>query len=201
MSEHHSVSELIQELQRDKSEAARQLWEHFIHRLIDAARWRLRGLPRRVYDEEDVALSAFDAFFRGATARRFERMENRDDLWQILVMLVERKAASVLRRELADKRGGGLVRGDSAFEKFACESSFAAGIASVENPNLAIIDQFTIETREMLHALGDDLLRKVAMRRFEGYTNQEISQELGISLRAVERKLHLIRQKWEDAST
>lgn len=197
MSEQHSVSELIQELQRVPSEGARQLWERYIQRLIEVAQRRLRNLPRRVYDEEDVVVSAFDAFIRGAKAGRFKRLETRDDLWQVLVMLVERKANDVLRRELADKRGGGGVRGESAFVKADTQSSFAFGIADVEDPNPAMVDQFNMETREMLRALDDEMLQKLAMRKFEGYTNQEIAQDLDISLRAVERKLKLIRSKWE----
>jgi DNA-directed RNA polymerase specialized sigma24 family protein len=37
--------------------------------------------------------------------------------------------------------------------------------------------------------------------KLEGYTNQEIAGQLGIALRAVERKLQLIRQKWESVSS
>ena len=64
-SELHSVSDLLQQLEGDQSDAARQLWDRFIHRLIGVARKRLQNLPRRAVDEEDVAISAFDAFFRG----------------------------------------------------------------------------------------------------------------------------------------
>jgi DNA-directed RNA polymerase specialized sigma24 family protein len=195
MSEHHSVSKLIHELQQDPSEGARQLWERYIQRLVEVGHQRLGNRPRRAYDEEDVAISAFDAFIRGAKAGRFKRLENRDDLWQVLVMLVERKTIDVLRRELSAKRGGGAVRGDSAFENL--DASFAFGIAAVEDPNPAVIDQFTIETRELLRLLDDEVLQKLAIRKLEGYTNQEIAQDLEISLRAVERKLKLIRSKWE----
>ena len=36
----------------------------------------------RLADEEDVALSAFDSFCRGAEQGRFPRLDDRDDLWQ-----------------------------------------------------------------------------------------------------------------------
>ncbi|MBN2296016.1 MAG: RNA polymerase subunit sigma-70, partial [Pirellulales bacterium] len=75
MSEAHSVSDLLQRLEGDRSEAAHQIWDQFIHRLIGAARKHLKNLPRRAVDEEDVALSAFDAFFRGVQERRFHRLE------------------------------------------------------------------------------------------------------------------------------
>jgi hypothetical protein len=55
MSEHHSLSDLLQQLEDDQSEAARQLWDRFIHRLIGAACRRVQNLPRRAVDEEDMA--------------------------------------------------------------------------------------------------------------------------------------------------
>jgi DNA-directed RNA polymerase specialized sigma24 family protein len=45
--------------------------------------------------------------------------------------------------------------------------------------------------------LPNDVLRKVAGLRIEGYTDQEIAEQLSISVRAVERKLHLIRNNWK----
>ena len=48
----------------------------------------------------------------------------------------------------------------------------------------------------MLGLLRDDRLREIAVWRMEGYTVAEIAEQLGISVRAVERKLQLIRAKW-----
>jgi len=56
-----------------------------------------------------VALSAFDSFCRGAEKGRFPRLEDRDDLWQLLFMITTRKAADLVQHERRQKRGGGLV--------------------------------------------------------------------------------------------
>jgi DNA-directed RNA polymerase specialized sigma24 family protein len=196
MSEPHSVSELMRQLKNDESDATRQIWDRFIDRLISEARKRLNSLPRRAADEEDVALAAFEAFFRGVKEQRFHRLDSRDDLWQVLAMLAERKAIAVLRRELADKRGGGLNRGESVFEKLLFDSTTAVGIDQVADPDPNAVEGFTQEVREMLEGLDDHLLHQIAVRKLEGFTNQEIAGQLGIALRAVERKLQLIRQKW-----
>ena len=55
-------------------------------------------------DEEDVALSAFDSFFRSAEQGRFPRLSDRDDLWQILVLVTTRKAVDLRTYEGRDKR-------------------------------------------------------------------------------------------------
>jgi hypothetical protein len=60
-----SVPTLIAHLQAGDHEAAQPLWERYYPRLVGLARERLRGTQRRIADEEDVALSAFDSFCRG----------------------------------------------------------------------------------------------------------------------------------------
>ena len=56
-----SVTTWIKGLKAGKEEAARQLWERFFGRLVDLARKKLGGAPRRISDEEDVALAALEA--------------------------------------------------------------------------------------------------------------------------------------------
>src|SRR5256714_3134997 len=94
--------------------AAQGLGRRSSGRRVGLARARRRGLPRRAADEEDVALSAFASFCRGAERGRFPRLDDRDDLWKVLVVITARKALDLVARERRLKRGGGAVRGDSA---------------------------------------------------------------------------------------
>src|SRR5262245_49065489 len=115
MSSDAPVSHWVQELRAGNQAAAQWLWEAYFQRLVVLARQRLAGTPRRVADEEDVALSAFDSFCRGAGQGRFPRLEDRNDLWQLLVVVTARKALDLRQHEHRLKRGGGNVRGESAF--------------------------------------------------------------------------------------
>jgi hypothetical protein len=81
------------------------LWEHYYP----------RGTPRRFADEEDVALSAFDSFCRGVDLGRFPWLKDRDGLWALRVLITVRKAADLVQYNRRDRRGGGQVRGDSAW--------------------------------------------------------------------------------------
>ena len=47
--------------------------------------------------------------------------------------------------------------------------------------------------------LRNDTLREIARLRIEGYSNAEIADATGVSLRSVERKLGVIRETWSDA--
>jgi hypothetical protein len=62
-----------------------------------------------VKDEEDVALSAFDSVIEGVGQGRFPRLDDRDDLWRILVAIARRKVIDELRRQDRGKNGGGWL--------------------------------------------------------------------------------------------
>src|SRR5262245_12939433 len=90
MSDDHSISQWIIHLQASDPRAAQQFWDRFIDRLLRLARRKLGRLPRRAADEEDVAVSVFAAALQGISEGRFSKLDDRHDLWQILVMLTER---------------------------------------------------------------------------------------------------------------
>src|SRR5262245_56875046 len=91
-----SVTIWLDKLRVGDSLAAQKLWQGYFHRLVGLARAKLRSLPRRSADEEDVALSAFDSFCRGVEVGRFPKLDDRDDLWQVLFMITERKAMDLI---------------------------------------------------------------------------------------------------------
>ena len=115
MTQTGSVTNWIAQLKAGKLQASQQLWERYVDRLVRLARKKLGRTPRRAADEEDVVISAFDGFLRGVAESRFPQLDDRDDFWQVLVMLTDRRAVDHRRRELAARRGGGVVRGESAF--------------------------------------------------------------------------------------
>src|SRR5262249_49366796 len=94
-----SVTDWIDRLKIGDPAAAQQLWQSYFQRLHRIARKKLQGTPRRVADEEDVALSAFDSFCRGAEQGRFPQLTDRDDLWRLLVTITARKAYQLALHE------------------------------------------------------------------------------------------------------
>src|SRR5262249_46428337 len=92
-----SVTRWIQELQGGEPGAAQKLWEGYFQRMVELARHKLQGMPRRAADEEDVALSAFDSFCRGAVAGRFPQLSDRNSLWPLLLAITAHKAVDLLR--------------------------------------------------------------------------------------------------------
>lgn len=202
MSSYRSVSDLLEKLQDSDSQIEHEIWDRYIAQLVQLAKRKLSHQPQRVIDGEDIAVSAFDAFFRGAKQGRFKQLENRDDLWQILAMLAERRAFTAMRKEHAAIRGGGQVRGESALhENIPGVGNPNAGSiesAPIDEPSDLLVENFTLEVQELLADLSDEPQRLIAVRRLEGYSIKEIAEELGISSRAVERKLEVIRKRWHN---
>lgn len=192
-----SVSQWLLKVRSGDEEAAAELWKQYFARLTSLVRARLRTRPRRVCDEEDIALSAFDSFFRAARNGRFPDLNDRHDLWQVLVMLAIRKTAEAGRRETRRKRGSGKVRGHSALigvdGRGNAETPFDAFDVQ-PSPELAacLAEDFSA----LIDRLNDDTLQRIALWKLEGYSNTEIADRLGRQPRTIERKLHLIRTIW-----
>lgn len=193
-----SITFWIHRLKDGDPQAAGPLWEHFFQQLVGVARRRLGGTSRRVADEEDVAATAFQSLCAGVAKGRFERLDNRDDLWQVLVALASRKAVDQIRRQMTDKRGGGQVRGDSIFVNDAdSPGTFDQFLSRTPTPELiATMDE---ECVNLLALLPDDTMRRIATLRLQGYGNEDIAEALLVSPRTVERKLAAIRDCWSQS--
>ena len=192
-----SVTRWLDSLKAGDADAAQKLWQRYFEALVRLARNRLRGASKSVADEEDAVLSAFDSFCRGVARNRYPRLDDRDDLWRLLVVITERKALDQARREQRKRRGGGKIRGMSELADDDVAGRGDAGLASPEpTPEFAAL--VADECRDLFRRLRDDSLRAVARLRMEGYTNQEVSERLGCSLRTVARKFELIRWTWTD---
>ena len=190
MSSGGSITRCLALLRAGDRAAAQALWERYFRRLVGLARARLRGTVRGPEDEEDVALSAFDSFYRRAERGQFPRLADRDDLWQLLFVITVRKAIDRMRRGGREPRGAG-----GALTLKALADSGLAGLLSPE-PTPEMAAQVADECRRLLARLGEGTLRSVALWKMQGHTNDEIAAKLGCVRYTVERKLRRIRALW-----
>jgi RNA polymerase sigma factor (sigma-70 family) len=199
MPSEHSVTRWISQLKAGDHLAAQQLWERYFRRLVGLARKKLGDTPKQIADEEDVALSAFASFCRGAERGRFTELQDRDNLWPLLVLITSRKAADHIQLQRRKKRGAGKVHGDSVFQKQQGDGSPGGYFGQVvgQEPTPAFAAQVAEEYHRLLDLLGDAELQAIVRRKIEGYTNEEIAAELDCVPRTVERKLRTIRSVWE----
>ncbi len=198
MSSTGSITRLFNQLQQGERDTAQALWERYFHRLIGLARKKLGDFPRRAVDEEDVALSAFDSFCRAAEGGRFPQLQDRDDLWQVLVMITARKVCDLREYEGRDKRDWRRVQEEArrGGDESSWRGSALSGVLSRE-PDPAFAAEVAEESRRLLEELGDEELRQIALAKMEGRTNEEIAAQRSCALSTVERRLRIIRKRWE----
>ena len=193
----HSVTNWLKALGDEPRAVSSRLWDRYVEKLVRLARKKLTQSNRRVFDEEDIVLDVFTDFLSGAKEGRFERLKDRNDLWQVLAMLTERKVISHVRREKAAKRGYGTVRGESAFLNVLGGGS-SLGISSVASREPTA--EFSFDVAETLgHLMGllkTELLRSLVRDSLAGYTQQEMAERHGVSLPTVQRKMKMVREIW-----
>jgi DNA-directed RNA polymerase specialized sigma24 family protein len=190
------VTHWLNQLKAGDRTAVQPLWERYFQQMVRLARKRLRDAPRGVADEEDVALSAFDSFCRGAEQGRFPQLADRDSLWSHLFIYTVRKASHLVRSEFRQKRGGGKVQNEASLPGPDGEPGLIQVLGREPTPELAalVAEQYLL----LLDRLPTAELRSVAQWKLEGYTNDEIASKLGCVRRSVERMLNLIRSLWNE---
>lgn len=193
--QNQSVTGWIDQLADENAHAAGEVWQHISVRLQEFARQKLDPQTRRGYDENDAANSAFHSLCRGLAEGRLEA-ENRDALWGLLAVITSRKIAAQRRHMNRQKRGSGLVRGDSGFAELG-EAGIDAIDGKYETPDV------TAEVQEscsvLLDALPDETLKKIVLLKFQGAKNSEVASELNCTERTVRRKLEGVRRIWVEA--
>lgn len=191
MTQSNSLTGVYHALLAGDEDAANKLWQACSLMLLSYARRHLEGVPQKMADAEDVALEAFASFIKAAQQGRFPDFSDRDDLWRLLFAITRRKAVDLRRKEWRRKTSG-----ESGFRSARNEK---AGIQDIpadlsEEESARLLSESVDEAMKLL----DPELCEYALAKLEGYTNREISEKLGVALRTVERKLHLIRRMWWD---
>jgi DNA-directed RNA polymerase specialized sigma24 family protein len=188
-----SVTLWLDDLRAGNDTTVARLWDRYFQRLVKLAGAKLPSHKRREFDEEDVALSAFQSFCDRVSRDQFAWMSDREDLWRVLATITARKAIDSIRHQTRLRRGGGAVLGESAVIA-EDQDGMAALLSEEPTPDDAV--RFTEDYERLLAKLGDDTLRRIALRKLEGHTSEEIAIQLGISKRTIDRKLNLIREIW-----
>ena len=183
-----TVTQWIQGIRQGDSRSAQQLWDRYFHRLAHVAQGRLRDLGREGCGE-DVALSALKSVMIGVREEKYPDLADRTNLWPLLVTITARKSIDQVRRQLAGKRSAS-----------ATESIDDLRVVVGRDPSPEFITEIVDQLEKLVDEFDDPQLKRIAHLKLEGYTNEEIAEELSTSTRTVIRKLKRIRKEWEEFS-
>jgi DNA-directed RNA polymerase specialized sigma24 family protein len=190
-----SVSFWLGQLKDGHDDAARQLWRRYFESLVGVARRHISKGMRRTLDEEDVALSAFDSFVRGVDEKKFPQLDDRNDLWRLLLMITLRKAATQTTREKRQKRGSGNVRSETEMDG-RDDPGFRLAHVLARNPGPEVALMLREQLDQLFARLESPELKSIALHKMEGYTDAEIANMHDCARRTVVRKLGVIRSLW-----
>ena len=128
-------------------------------------------------DEEDVA-PRLRQLLSPAAAGRFPRLEDRDDLWRLLFVFTVRKVVGPAGQR--GPQGAGRVRGGSVLLGRTLRRGAVVGLEPDARAAPAPVAE---ECRPCSDPAASDAPPPIAVKKMEGYTNQEIAASLAASSR------------------
>jgi RNA polymerase sigma-70 factor, ECF subfamily len=174
---------LLNLLRAGDEQAAQQVFDTYVNRLLHLARSRISQRLEGRVDPEDIVQSVFRTFFSRVKAGDFT-VEDQDDLGKLLGRITLYKALRQVQHHTAGKR-------DCARESDADAPLDLADLPGRE-PSPVMVVAFLDQLEHFLAALRPQD-RVILEMRLEGYRTREIAHKLGTSDRHVRRVVEHIR--------
>jgi RNA polymerase sigma-70 factor, ECF subfamily len=165
--------------------AARQIVDGYLDRLVVLARRHLHQKMAARIDPEDIVQSVFRTFFSRVKEGQFVFSEQ-DDLTKLLVRITLNKTLRQVAYHRAAKRNPGqeAVKDDGPHDRL----QDLLGAEPTPEATVAFIDQF----EHLLNQLQPQE-REILELRLQGFSNEEIAEKLGIYDRKIRRVIEHIR--------
>ena len=170
--------------------AETELHRQYVGRLVKLAGRKINERFRSKIDPDEVVQSVFASFFRRAADGAFE-LNTWNDLWALLVTITLRKCRTKTTGFRTLKRNVELER---SITPANTESSIHIQSSEPSPQETALFN----ETLDQLFDLLSPLQQSIVSLRLQGYSNVEISQQIGRTERTVYRALKQVREVFLD---
>ena len=188
MSTDESSKMLLARFRDGDSQAAREVFDRYVSRLLSLVRRRISPQLQRRVDADDVVQSAMRSFFVRAANDDYV-LQRAGDLWRLLAAI----ALSKLRRQVevhtAAKRA-------VAKEQHATGSSDRLAVAADREP-LPDEEATLLDELKQIMQASNSAQREALQLRLAGETIESIALSMGRSQRTVRRLLQASRQALE----
>jgi len=181
-----TVSVWLGQLPAGHQEAQNRLLQRYRPQVIGYARYRLLQLGVRGKDADDIAQEVFLGLFQRAQAGKFQDLNTRDDLWLKLRWITNDRVKDARRKRLPFTESA-VEQGDG--------SEALPGMPQVADQQLdeCLLMVENDLVRRQLAERHPDLPEIVALK-VQGYTVQQIADQMGLPKRTIERRLEWIDQ-------
>ena len=181
-----SLLSFFPRLQQGDEDAATDVFNRFSGRLVRLAATRLDQRMQATVDAEDVIQSVWRSFFRRQKAGEFH-FEHWDEVWSLLVLMTVRGCARRAKAGHAQKR-------DIDREiRFAADNEDAIPLQALDRQPLP--DEAAMLADLISNLLGqlDERQQQIVTLRLQGYSIEEIAQQVSRTERTVIRVLNRLR--------
>jgi RNA polymerase sigma-70 factor, ECF subfamily len=168
------------------ADAAQQLFDRYVDRLVALARRRLSPALASRVDPEDIVQSVFRTFFLRLRDGRFH-IEEQDGLCKLLMRITVNKTLRQVAFQKAAKRDPGQEAG----QELAVPERLYELLDREPTPDEAVA--FLDHLEHFLARLRPDH-RRILELRLLGYNNEEIAKELNSYSRKIRRVLERVQE-------
>ncbi|MCA9178750.1 MAG: sigma-70 family RNA polymerase sigma factor [Planctomycetales bacterium] len=187
--------QLLMRCEAGDEEAARQIFDSYVSRLIALARARLSPRLQRKVDPEDVVQSAYRSFFRRAGDGEYELKRN-GDLWRLLAAITVHKVLKKAEYHQAAKRS---INREQSVDLLANSSTMGVAPERLSRDptpaeQLLVAEQLEETMRDLM-----PLHREMLKLRLQGQSVSEISEQVCRTEHSVRRVLRNVRERLESA--
>lgn len=168
--------ELLTLYEQGQGDAATDLFNRYVARLVSLASSRIGSGMRGRIDPEDVVQSAYRSFFVRAAEGDFQ-LNQSGDLWRLLAQITLNKLYKQAQRHTAARR-------DFRREAVAAEERVASGVQPTPAEAAALVEQVQLAVERLS---GSE--REVLSWYLQGQSVEEIANQLQKSARTVRRLL------------
>jgi RNA polymerase sigma factor (sigma-70 family) len=181
--------DLLNRVRQGDEQAASDLFNRYVERLIRLAQSRLSAKLRRRVDPEDVVQSVYRSFFSHAQDGRYQ-LQQSGDLWRLLAAITINKVRNQARHGAAGKRA-------VSAEESTTGNNSIIGIppeAICREPSSEELNILIEEIESEMSSLSE-LKRRIVELRFQGHSNEEIAEQVHCTERTVQRTLKQLRER------
>lgn len=185
MAEERTDKSLLHLWRGGDEQAAQQLFNRYVERLVALARRRISERLAGRVDAEDVVQSVFRTFFVRAREGRFT-VSDPDDLCKLLARITVNKTLRQVEFHKAARRNANAETAQGS-----AENDRLLEVLDQE-PTPEAANEFLDQLEKLMGQLGPDE-RQILELRIQGYASEEIAAKLGTYDRKVRRVMERIR--------
>lgn len=190
-----SVSQWLRELKSGHCSAVDAIWHRYYQRVVQYATRKMKINPDRSVDGEDIAQITMHRLCFSLASGRYPLLDDRQQLWDLLVVFTLNRIRKHLRSCSAQKRTG-LRQSVFVFK----QTKALEDLQTPEAPAImADMVQCWLDRLDREDPTGE--LKQIAIWSMEEISGSEIARILKKRKSTVLQQIRLIRLLWEECET